>query len=127
MSFVDARAQYRRAEAGAPVVLDNPHQIIQVTLRELEKSLTVLSHAMAQGQTLPDSHLNRAFTAIYILQSSLDFEQGGEIATNLFQVYEYCRLKVVSAFRREPDATLTEAATYIREILQAWDGIAPRG
>ena len=58
MSFVDARAQYRRAEAGVPVMLDNPHQIIQVTLRELEKSLTVLSHAMAQGHPLPDSHIS---------------------------------------------------------------------
>lgn len=125
MSFVDARAQYRRAEAGVPLVLDHPHQIIQVTLRELEKSLTVLAHAVAQGQPLPDSHMNRAFTALYILQSSLDFEQGGEIATNLFQVYEYCRLKVVAAFRREPDASLTEAAAYIHEIVQAWDSIAP--
>ncbi|HCY99948.1 MAG: flagellar biosynthesis protein FliS [Rhodobacterales bacterium RIFCSPHIGHO2_02_FULL_62_130] len=126
MSFVDARAQYRRAEAGAAVALDNPHQIIQVTLRELEKSLIVLSHAVAQGHALPDSHMNRAFTAIYILQSSLDFEQGGEIATNLFQVYEYCRLKVVAAFRRDPDASLTQAANYISDILQAWDSIAPR-
>jgi flagellar protein FliS len=70
--------------------------------------------------------MNRAFTAIYILQSSLDFEQGGEIATNLFQVYEYCRLKVVAAFRRDPDASLTQAANYISDILQAWDSIAPR-
>ena len=126
MSFLDARAQYRRAEAGAAVALDNPHQIIQVTLRELEKSLIVLSHAGAQGHPLPDSHMNRAFTAIYILQTSLDFEQGGEIATNLFQVYEYCRLKVVAAFRRDPDSSLTEAANYISDILQAWDSIAPR-
>jgi len=126
MSFLDARAQYRRAEAGAAVALDNPHQIIQVTLRELEKSLIVLSHAVAQGHPLPDSHMHRAFTAIYILQTSLDFEQGGEIATNLFQVYEYCRLKVVAAFRRDPDSSLTEAANYISDILQAWDSIAPR-
>ena len=33
---------------------------------------------------------------------------------------------LVDAFRREADASLTEAAAYIRDILQAWDSIAPR-
>ena len=124
MTFLGARAQYRRADAGVIAVTDDPHGIILVTLRELERSLRAL--AAANPGPFPASHVNRAFTAIYILQSSLDFEQGGEIATNLFQVYEYCRLKVVAAFRRDPDASLTQAANYISDILQAWDSIAPR-
>ena len=32
----------------------------------------------------------RSLSSIYALQTSLNFEKGGKIATNLFQLYEYC-------------------------------------
>lgn len=125
MTFADARARYRRAETAEFQVVDDPHQIVLVTLRELERSLKALAAAAAVGSSYPDQHLNRAFTAIYILQSSLDFENGGEIAGNLFQVYEYCRLQVSAAFRREAGPQLDDAATHIGGILSAWEQIGP--
>ena len=75
------------------------------------------------GGAYPAKHLNRAFTAIYILQSSLDFEVGGEIATNLFQVYEFCRLQVSDAFARHEEAKLALAAQHIDGICSAWSQI----
>ena len=90
------------------------------------RSLDVLCSAQEQGVPFPDTHLNRCFTAIYILQSSLDYETGGELATSLFQVYEYSRLQVLKAFRREPDPELSQARTAIQGILSAWEEIGPR-
>lgn len=119
MTFLDARAQYRRAAAGEPLVAEDPHAIILVTLRELERSLRAL--AAAEPGPYPTTHVNRAFTAIYILQSSLDFDQGGEIAVNLYRVYEYCRLRVAEAFRREPSPRLQDAADHITSLMQAWE------
>lgn len=126
MTFMDARAQYRRTEAGSTVLPEDPHQIIQVTLRELERSLNVLARCVEEGRPCPDQHLNRAFTAIYILQSSLDFEKGGEIASNLFSVYEYCRLRVVEAFQREACTGMGQAAQHISAILAAWTEMGAR-
>lgn len=123
MTFLDARAQYRRADSGEVLSVESPHGIILVTLRELEKSLRVL--AAAESGSYPAAHVNRAFTAIYILQSSLDFDKGGEIAVNLFRVYEYCRLRVAEAFRREPSPRLAEAAEHIAGLLAAWEQINP--
>ncbi|ABN76785.1 flagellar export chaperone FliS [Cereibacter sphaeroides] len=125
MTFADARARYRRTETVDFQAVEDPHQIVLVTLRELERSLRALAAAAETGGSYPDQHLNRAFTAIYILQSSLDFEKGGEIADNLFQVYEFCRLQVASAFRRE-HGQLTDAAGHISAILEAWEQIGPR-
>lgn len=123
MTFLDARAQYRRADSGEVLSVESPHGIILVTLRELEKSLRVL--AASEAGSYPAAHVNRAFTAIYILQSSLDFDKGGEIAVNLFRVYEYCRLRVAEAFRREPAPRLAEAAEHISGLLAAWEQINP--
>jgi flagellar protein FliS len=125
MTFLDARAKYRRADSGEVLAVESPHGIILVTLRELEKSLRILA-AATDGQ-YPAAHLNRAFTAVYILQSSLDFDKGGEIALNLFRVYEYCRLRIAEAFRREPAPRLAEAADHIAGLITAWEQIAPAG
>lgn len=127
MTFADARARYRRTETVDFQVVDDPHQIILVTLRELLRSLRALAAASEAGGSYPDQHLNRALTAIYILQSSLDFEKGGEIADNLFSVYEFCRAQVAAAFRREAGAKLGEAAGLIGTILDAWEQIGPQG
>lgn len=125
MTFLDARAQYRRTEAGEALAVESPHGIILVTLRELERSLRVLA-AAEPDRTYPAQHINRAFTAIYILQSSLDFDKGGEISMNLFRVYEYCRLRVAEAFRREPSPKLAECAEHIGGLLTAWQEMGAR-
>lgn len=123
MSYLDARTQYRRTEDGVLPDLANPHQIVLVTLRELHKSLTVLTAAHGDGQRYPNAHVTKALTAIYVLQSSLDFEKGGEIADNLFRVYEFARLQVVAAFQRDRDARLPESCSYIADILSAWEAM----
>lgn len=122
MTFLNARAQYRRTDTGEALAVESPHGIILVTLRELERSLRVLAAAEPE-RSYPAQHINRAFTAIYILQSSLDFEKGGEISDNLFSVYEYCRLRVAEAFRREPAPKMVECADHIASLLEAWQQI----
>lgn len=125
MTFLDARAQYRRTDTGEALTVESPHGIILVTLRELERSLRVLA-AAEPDRSYPAPHINRAFTAIYILQSSLDFEKGGEISEHLFRVYEYCRLRVAEAFRREASPRLAECADHIGSLLAAWQQIGNR-
>lgn len=122
MTFLNARAQYRRTDQGEGLSVESPHGIILVTLRELERALRALA-AAEPDRSYPATHLNRAFTAIYILQSSLDFDRGGEIAMNLFRVYEYARLRVDEAFRKLPSPQLGTAADHISALLQAWASI----
>lgn len=121
MSFLDARTQYRRTQEGVLPELSNPHQMILVTLRELHRSLNILSIAQQEGQKFPSAHVTKALTAVYILQSSLDFEKGGEIADNLFRVYEFARLQLIAAFQRKSEAKLASARDYIADILDAWE------
>lgn len=121
MSTHFARAQYRKTDQAS--VSDDPHGIILTTLRELERVLAALTAAQLVGADYAAPHLNRAFTAVYILQTSLDFDKGGEVATALFRVYEYCRQQLLAAFRRDRTARLDLARTAVAELAQAWNAI----
>ena len=67
MSVSIARSQYRKTESAAAPEVDSPHKVILVTLTELDRSLAVLVAAQDQERALPDDHMNRCFTALYIL------------------------------------------------------------
>ena len=127
MSLLLARQTYRRAEQAEPQVPDDPHAVIGVALGELLAALERLSLAAAAGRSLPTDPMTRAMAALYLLQGSLDFERGGDIAPALFQVYEHCRLTLVDAFRNDPDAAvrLQQAHGFIATLREAW-GQMPR-
>ena len=63
----------------------------------------------------------KCLTTIYSLQTSLDFENGGKIATNLFQLYEFCRLQVIDAFRNNKNDGLKKSYDALSQIVLAWD------
>ena len=126
MSFAFARSRYRQADTIVQETATNPYDVVFVTLKEVSRALGVLAAAQDNGRPLPADHVNRALTAIYILQSSLDFEQGGEIANDLFQLYEFARFHALKAWRGESDARLREAAEAMAGILDAWKQIRPQ-
>lgn len=120
MSFALARSQYRQAETLTQTQAKQPYDVVFVVLKELTRSLDVLTAAQKMERRFPSDHVNRALTALYILQSSLDFEGGGEIAQDLFQLYEFARFHLLKAWRGETDSRLAEAADAMREICGAW-------
>jgi flagellar protein FliS len=123
MSFAFARSRYRQAETLVQEAATDPYDIVFVTLRELNRSLGVLARTQQEARPLPSDHVNRVLTAIYILQSSLDFEAGGDLAGDLFQLYEFARFHVLKGLRGEEGARLTEAAAAMGDILDAWQQI----
>ncbi|MDX1779718.1 MAG: flagellar protein FliS [Thalassovita sp.] len=125
MTFALARNKYRQTGNSGLNIPDDPYQIIRVILSELEQSLNVLKAAEEAGTGYPQDHVNKSLRAIYLLQSSLDFEQGGDMAISLFELYEYCRQNVLQAFRREEGAEIAASADAISGILDAWTEIGP--
>ena len=126
MAFASARSTYRQTGNSGLNVPDDPHQIIRVILSELEKSLNVMKAADAAGSNYPPEHVNKSLRAIYLLQSSLDFEQGEDIALSLFELYEFCRQSILAAFRKEEGAEIAASADAISGILDAWTEIGPQ-
>ncbi|MGB2461616.1 MAG: flagellar protein FliS [Candidatus Puniceispirillaceae bacterium] len=63
----------------------------------------------------------RSIAILHALQGSLDFENGGEIADNLFLVYEFARLQLLESFRSCEADRIDVAITSLQEIAGAWD------
>lgn len=122
MNLILARSKYIQDHKVQVNDISDPHRTVLLVMRELNKNLRRISDPASRPAKLRGAFTN-AFTAIYILQTSLDFARGGEIAENLFRLYEYCRQQLLKAFARKPDHNLETCVVLLDEIIQAWEGI----
>lgn len=127
MTAAFALARYRQTAASGQAVASDPHEVIAVLLREVTHALGVIVAAETTGQLPPSEHMTRALSAIYILQSSLDFEKGGDLANDLFGLYEFARQQVLKRWRGEPEAEVAAAHEALLDILEAWRQIGGVG
>jgi len=122
VNYAFARNQYKKSNNAALSALSDPHEMIRLTMKELSRSLSALQNDGISGDRRK-SYLSKAFTAIYILQTSLDFEKGQEIANNLFKLYEYVRIQLQKTMKNDVSATLQVCSEILQEIIDAWDNI----
>ena len=73
-----------------------------------------------------EQHFERALSSIYFLQKCLDFEKGGDLAKNLFKVYEYCRVQIIEFALKGSVEKLDTAIEFVQTIIDGWDGIRPQ-
>ena len=115
---------YQNAEMQALQETDDPHKVILVMLEALVKSMTIfeLNVDLRNGgdNELKSKHFARALTIIYALQSALDFEKGGEISNNLFQLYEFARQQLMADLNKGFANGTPDATQALKEILEAW-------
>jgi flagellar protein FliS len=68
--------------------------------------------------------IDRALAVIQHLQSTLDRDQGGEIAVELDRLYTYITSRIVEGSAKLQVAPLEEAIKLLTTLLSAWEGIA---
>jgi len=113
----------------------NPHEIVKLVLTELSRTMKMISDdiekkkvfVLKEGssdliniQKSISKNVSRSLTTIYSLQTSLDFDKGGKIATGLFQIYEYCRLQIIQGFSKSINSGIIKAKNALDQILSAW-------
>ena len=119
---------YRNTERQAIEELKDPHEIILTMLDALLKSMKLFVENIdikTGNSEIKSKHFARSLTIIYSLQSSLDFEKGGDIANSLFQLYEYARQKLISDLGKGRAVDTPSAITVLDEIRDAWRMIGP--
>ena len=118
---------YQNAEMQALQETDDPHKVILTMLEALVKSMTVfeLNVDLRNGgdNELKSKHFARALIIIYALQSALDFDKGGEISNNLFQLYEFARQQLMADLNKGFANGTPDATRALKEILEAWQSL----
>ena len=98
---------------------DNSHTIVKDILTELKNNISTLSYCLENDTDLmsvKSKAFSKSLTAIYILQKSLNFEKGGEIAENLFKIYEFCRTQLIKCFSNKIVEGINKAIEALNNI-----------
>jgi flagellar protein FliS len=90
-------------------------KFMKLAIRELEAR-----NYEAKGQ-----YLNRAQNIINELNAVLDMENGGEIATNLRNLYLFMSNRLSEANIKRSPEMIREVITLAEELNESWKAIAP--
>lgn len=114
-------AAYRSVSAHSGVAAANPHGLVLLLLDGVLERLSSARGAMERGETEAKSRLiHRAVAIVEELRASLNVAEGGQIASNLADLYEYCGRLLLRANLENRTETLEEVGNLLREIRSAW-------
>jgi len=119
-----AGAQYRNVDVSTRIEGASPHRLVGILFEELLTSIA-LTAAATRNRDLErrGESQSRSLAILQALDSSLDFEKGGEIAGMLASVYGEVRRLLLAGVRENRPEPLEEARKLIGEISSAWDAI----
>ena len=126
MNYNASMKQYLNDEITAKTSNLNPHKIIEEVLKDLKKNMETLAYSIDNEpviSSIKSNSFSKSLTAVYILQSSLNFEEGEEIAENLYRIYEFCKDEIMKGFTKKNSKFVYDAITPINEILDGWKQI----
>ena len=123
-SLRDANA-YAKVGVESGILAASPHQRIVMLFDSYQASIRIARLQMQAGHT---AEKGKAITkAINIvsqgLRASLDLEQGGDIAVQLDQLYDYVVRVLLRANLNNDDDALTTAAALLENVAAAWRAI----
>ena len=126
MNYNASIRQYLSDEIAAKTTSLNPHKIIEEVLSDLKKNMETLAYSIDNEpviSSIKSQSFSKSLTAIYILQSSLNFEEGKEIAENLYRIYEFSKESIMKGFTKRDSKLVYDAIPPINEILDGWKQI----
>ena len=120
---------YQRINVETSMHTIDQHQLVSLLYEGVLNAIATARGAMARGDVL--SKCNAVSKAIRILEeglsTSLDKVDGGDLAQNLGDLYEYCVRRLVLANARNDDAAMQEVMRLIEAIATSWAAIKTAG
>lgn len=120
-----AASAYKRVGVQTSVEGANPHQLVNMLFVALLASMASARAAIVRGDI--EGKGRDIGKAVRILEegllSSLNKDDGGDVAANLAGVYSYCSRCLTQANLRNNEAKVSEAIALIEPIADAWKQI----
>lgn len=130
MTSSSHRATSAYANVGAQTqggAAHDPYQLVALMFDSVLQSIAAARGAMQKNDL--NGKLKAVDKAMRVLQmglrTSLDLDNGGELAANLAALYDYCAMRLVQANARNDEAVLVEVSDLLKPVAQGWSEIRP--
>jgi flagellar protein FliS len=130
MSMKKMMHAYTNSDREAVAESNDPVAIVALLFDELIRNMQEFvrqSSAEDCNSEVRSKHFSKSLSIIYALQSSLNFEEGGEISNNLFRLYEYSRQQMLQDWKEKTTNRTEHAITILDDIRNAWQQISRKG
>jgi flagellar protein FliS len=125
MNALTAMRQYKSVNTQVQALDATPHQLIQMLLEGGLMRVAQARGAMERSDLAKKGELiGQAISIIGGLREGLNLEQGGEIASNLDNLYEYMTMRLLDANVHNDIVPLEEVSLLLRNVKSSWDAIA---
>ena len=116
---------YQRINVETSMHTIDQHQLVSLLYEGVLNAVATARGAMARGDVL--GKVNGISKAVRILEeglsTALDKEDGGELAQNLGDLYDYCLHRLILANARNDDAMMLEVMRLIEPVALGWNEI----
>lgn len=115
---------YRKVSLESQLADASPHKITQMLFNGALERIAQSKAAMEQHDIAQKGLLiGKAIGIIQGLKSSLVMDDGGDIAANLGQLYDFMLRRITEANINNDPQALDDVSAILREIKEAWDAI----
>ncbi|AAO10330.1 flagellar export chaperone FliS [Vibrio vulnificus] len=115
---------YKKVSVDSQLSAASPHKVIQMLMAGAIERLIQGKAAMQAGNIpVKGERLGKALDIIIALRSCLSMDDGGDIARNLDQLYEFMITQISGANHKNDPQMIDDVIDIIREIKSAWDQI----
>ena len=120
-AYANQAKQYKRQQ----IETATPEELLIMLYEGAIRFLVVAKKAYEkpEGPDIQAFHNNllRSQDIIVEFMTSLDMELGGEMAANLFQLYEYLHYRLVQANIHKDMAMIDEVLDHLRKLKETWE------
>jgi flagellar protein FliS len=120
----NATQAYRHVERECLVEGGDKLGTVRFLYEELKSSINnAVSAINLQDIENKSKSISKAVCIVYALQSALDTTKGGEIAVNLFRLYDWIRTCLITSIRNQSTEQLEAAYTVVNNLADAWQNL----
>ena len=116
--------EYRKVHASGSLADASPHRVVQLMLQTAIERLSEAKGHLDRGDLARKVEaVSKALAIVEALQLNLDMERGGEVATNLNNLYDYMMRTLLRANAGNDGELVDEVVSLLVEIKTGWDEI----
>ena len=124
MNAIAALAQYGQIKNDTQTTYASPHQLMLMLFDGAIEAMSFTIGAIENNNfELRSKQNSRSITIINGMRECLDMETGGDLANNLFSLYQYMTKELFKASFKNDADTVQNIQTMLKDIRGSWEKI----